>query len=322
MKILKDFKRGFEDYYEYDEFEDEIGEGEFGVVYKCRRIREYDAKDDDDDDSDIDVGMGDIEFKLESHNNNDNNNDNNSDIGNNTVDSYANFNDTQSDTGDSYGNNDTQSDTGADTDQSNSVTVGPGGDSGTDSDSFGGNNRNTNKFNKSKKDKKLYAVKVIKKAKFHRLGYEERKKTLETLRQEIYLLEKISKQKSKHKETGSEYIIDLVDIFEDRNYLYIVTNYCSGGNLWQNVERNERNNYGNSINIESEQDIQLVMKQILQGLLYLHDNNIAHLDLKPDNIVFTSRDINRKVQIIDFGMSRYIILYYIMWICIFYYNTE
>ena len=40
--------------------------------------------------------------------------------------------------------------------------------------------------------------------------------------------------------------------------------------------------------------------EVLQGLNYLHSNNISHLDIKPDNIGF---DISQRAKILDFGLT-------------------
>uniref|UniRef100_A0ACD5YVT6 Uncharacterized protein n=1 Tax=Avena sativa TaxID=4498 RepID=A0ACD5YVT6_AVESA len=44
-----------------------------------------------------------------------------------------------------------------------------------------------------------------------------------------------------------------------------------------------------------------IIKGICEGIQYLHDNNIVHLDLKPDNILL---DENMSPKICDFGLSR------------------
>ena len=43
------------------------------------------------------------------------------------------------------------------------------------------------------------------------------------------------------------------------------------------------------------------MRQVLDGIDYLHLNNIVHRDIKPDNVILTQFD---EVRIIDFNVSR------------------
>jgi len=38
----------------------------------------------------------------------------------------------------------------------------------------------------------------------------------------------------------------------------------------------------------------------------MHEKNIVHLDLKPDNIIFASKDDDSPVKLIDFGMAKMI----------------
>ena len=46
-----------------------------------------------------------------------------------------------------------------------------------------------------------------------------------------------------------------------------------------------------------------IVQQILQGVNYLHQNNVVHRDLKAENIVFCSED-DLKLMIIDFGTAQ------------------
>lgn len=44
------------------------------------------------------------------------------------------------------------------------------------------------------------------------------------------------------------------------------------------------------------------MQQILEGISYMHQQNIIHLDLKPENIVCVDTT-GTSVKIIDFGLA-------------------
>jgi serine/threonine protein kinase len=45
------------------------------------------------------------------------------------------------------------------------------------------------------------------------------------------------------------------------------------------------------------------MRQIIEGVQYMHDNYIMHLDMKPENILCVTRTGNR-IKLIDFGLAR------------------
>lgn len=45
------------------------------------------------------------------------------------------------------------------------------------------------------------------------------------------------------------------------------------------------------------------MRQICQGVQYMHLKSILHLDLKPENILCINKD-NNLIKIIDFGLAR------------------
>ncbi len=146
------------------------------------------------------------------------------------------------------------------------------------------------------KKNKYYAVKKIKKSKLHHISSKDQSELITRLREEIQLLKRIRRQKRK-KLTGYRYLVHFKEVYEDRNYLYIVTNLCKGGNLWDRIE--------NSGGL-TERHCQKIMRESLEGLLFLSNYNIAHLDLKPENIMFSTRKADWEIQIIDFGMSRII----------------
>ncbi|XP_041824492.1 serine/threonine-protein kinase 17A isoform X2 [Melanotaenia boesemani] len=54
----------------------------------------------------------------------------------------------------------------------------------------------------------------------------------------------------------------------------------------------------------SEEDVKRLMRQILEGVAFLHRSNVVHLDLKPQNILLTSSSPLGDIKIVDFGLSR------------------
>ncbi|CAN7937259.1 unnamed protein product, partial [Ixodes hexagonus] len=55
-----------------------------------------------------------------------------------------------------------------------------------------------------------------------------------------------------------------------------------------------------------EKDVVRLMRQILEAVQFLHDRNIAHLDIKPQNLLLTSAFPQGDILLCDFGISRVI----------------
>ena len=69
-------------------------------------------------------------------------------------------------------------------------------------------------------------------------------------------------------------IVRIFEGYEDQKYLYIVTEFVTGGELLSELIRRKK---------FTEDDWAWVIKQVLEALNYLHLNNVAHKDLKPEN---------------------------------------
>lgn len=52
--------------------------------------------------------------------------------------------------------------------------------------------------------------------------------------------------------------------------------------------------------------VQVIMRGILQALIYSHDLGIVHRDLKPDNVMLTLNELSQidEVKVLDFGISK------------------
>lgn len=91
-------------------------------------------------------------------------------------------------------------------------------------------------------------------------------------------------------------IVQLYDVIYDKvnDYIYIVMEYCSGGDLSTAI-------YQGAF---TEPDIQMHFQQLAEAFKYLFKQKILHRDVKPQNILF--KDTNRKIlKITDFGFSKY-----------------
>lgn len=53
----------------------------------------------------------------------------------------------------------------------------------------------------------------------------------------------------------------------------------------------------------TEKDCILFMRQICEGVAYMHSQSIVHLDLKPENIMCHNRT-SHQIKIIDFGLAQ------------------
>ena len=78
--------------------------------------------------------------------------------------------------------------------------------------------------------------------------------------------------------------------FERKRHVYLVMEYCSGGDL------RARFPY-------TEHQAAVIVKQIVSAVTYLHSKNVVHRDLKLENVVFVDESPTSSVKLIDFGLA-------------------
>jgi len=93
------------------------------------------------------------------------------------------------------------------------------------------------------------------------------------------------------------HIISLEEFFDTPETLYLVMELVSGGELFDKIT---------DLGAYSEHTAAVLVKNILSAVLYLHELNIAHRDLKPTNLLLKDDEDLTNVKIADFGLSKII----------------
>uniref|UniRef100_A0A3P8UTW5 non-specific serine/threonine protein kinase n=2 Tax=Cynoglossus semilaevis TaxID=244447 RepID=A0A3P8UTW5_CYNSE len=90
-------------------------------------------------------------------------------------------------------------------------------------------------------------------------------------------------------------VISLHDVYESRTDVVLILELVSGGELFDFLAQKET---------LSEEEATQFIKQVLDGVQYLHSKRIAHFDLKPENIMLLDRNIPLpRIKLIDFGLA-------------------
>ena len=135
---------------------------------------------------------------------------------------------------------------------------------------------------KNKLTGQIYATKIINKQELD-------SKDLELIRQEKNYLKLIKHQN----------IISLKDYFEDKNFIYLVTEYYNGGDIITFLDKKLKEN-----SKVSEKTAAKIIKKIAEGLKYLNFFGIIHRDIKPENIMFAEPNEIKSLKIIDLGVCQ------------------
>ena len=92
-------------------------------------------------------------------------------------------------------------------------------------------------------------------------------------------------------------IIRLYDIFENIDYIYIIMEYCPGGDLFSYLEKRKFQ--------LPEVRSAIIMNKMCEAVFYFQSYfGVIHRDLKPENILMTSSDDDADIRILDFGLSK------------------
>ena len=97
-------------------------------------------------------------------------------------------------------------------------------------------------------------------------------------------------------------IVEIVAVYDEPNYLHIVSELCTGGELFERIIKKS----ASAEKHFSEADAARMLAEILGAVAYCHglDPPVVHRDLKPENFLFKTPGEAAPIKIIDFGLSR------------------
>lgn len=94
-------------------------------------------------------------------------------------------------------------------------------------------------------------------------------------------------------------IVPVNEVFEQNNTVYYVMSYLGNVSLYQYVAEH--------CGALQESQAKGIILPLTSALAYLHNRNILHLDIKPDNIMMVRHGNTIKPVLIDFGQAMYFV---------------
>ncbi|KAM9496429.1 cGMP-dependent protein kinase 1 [Clarias gariepinus] len=89
-----------------------------------------------------------------------------------------------------------------------------------------------------------------------------------------------------------DFIVRLHATFKDSRYIYMVMDFCSGGEIWTKLKEARR----------FEENIAVFIAGcVVEAYAYLHKKDIMYRDLKPENLMLDTRGY---IKLVDFGFAK------------------
>ncbi|NXX40673.1 KGP1 kinase, partial [Tricholaema leucomelas] len=90
----------------------------------------------------------------------------------------------------------------------------------------------------------------------------------------------------------SPFVVRLFGTFRDRQYVYLLLEFCQGGELWTKLRE---------MRCFEEPLAVFCCACVVEALEYLHSHGIVYRDLKPENLMLDQRGY---VKLVDFGFAK------------------
>ncbi|CAG9463396.1 unnamed protein product [Pedinophyceae sp. YPF-701] len=132
-----------------------------------------------------------------------------------------------------------------------------------------------------KRNGETYACKTISKSKIHDV------EDVKDIRKEVSVLYHLQ---------DSSLCMNLVDAHEDSREVHLILELCTGGELFDRIV---------TAKMYSEKKAATIMKQIIQGIAYMHEMGITHRDIKPENFLLKNPAPDFTLRMGDFGLSTF-----------------
>ena len=131
----------------------------------------------------------------------------------------------------------------------------------------------------------VYKIRCLKSGKYAALKVIEKKESFDKIKK------RLTNEIEIHISLRHPNVISLYNHFEDDDNYYLLLELCERGDMHTHLK---------SKGVFSENEIRNFGRQLAEGLLYLHSNNVIHRDLKLCNILLTDDD---SIKICDFGLA-------------------
>ncbi|GMH33420.1 hypothetical protein BSKO_01254 [Bryopsis sp. KO-2023] len=128
------------------------------------------------------------------------------------------------------------------------------------------------------------ACKILSKTIAPNLPRAQQLQNLDTIKREVAVLKALR---------GTLNVVNLDSVYEDDQNVYIVMEYCKGGELFHRI----------GLRPYSEETVARIMRAALRTLAQCHSHRILHRDVKPGNFMFLRTDETSPIKAVDFGLA-------------------
>ncbi|EHB14846.1 MAP kinase-activated protein kinase 3 [Heterocephalus glaber] len=101
--------------------------------------------------------------------------------------------------------------------------------------------------------------------------------------------------------SGGPHIVCILDVYENMHHgkrcLLIIMECMEGGELFSRIQERGDQAF-------TEREAAGIMRDIGTAIQFLHSQNIAHRDVKPENLLYTSKEKDAVLKLTDFGFAK------------------